>query len=72
MNKRPKISARLWVREGISPEIAIHIPDDRKPRTVLLSLDAAERLRNVVDAKLGEARRLELLIEQIEGSAPHA
>lgn len=69
MNKRPKISARLWIHPGTLPRISLHIPDDRKPRTVVLSLEAVERLRNVVDAKLGEARRLGL---PIEGIAPHA
>lgn len=68
-NKRHGIKARLWIRSGTEPGISLHIPDDRKPRTLVLSLEAADRLRNVLDARLIEARKLEL---PIEGSSPHA
>jgi len=67
-----KIRARLWIRPDFPPEITLNIADDRAPRIVQLSLEAAERLRNVLDARLVEARRLKLLIDQIEGSAHHA
>lgn len=68
-NRCSKISARLWIRSDFPPEITLNISDDRAPRIVQLSIEEAERLRNVVDAKLVEARKLEL---SIEGSARHA
>ena len=69
MDKRRRIRARLWIRPDFPPEITLNISDNRAPRIVQLSIEEAERLRNVITEKIIEARTLSL---PIEGRGSHA
>lgn len=68
-NERQKLLSRLWIRAGAAPEIHIHILDDRSRRLIQLSIEDAARLRNILENRLGEARKFAL---STEGSAHHA